>query len=195
MCYSILTMSTKRQAIIPILILIAAGMAFGQDRSTKTVDDLYELEVVENLIKSDRQNIQRSRHLFIYIPENKFTLENITEIFDAYQSEFCDPYILRIELYSDKDMLRKKLAFEKLGFAIDFNDDEAGRNASQEFYGRVLPNPTGYLRAEYARFGDYELFDYTKTKEHIANTRVFLKKKDLTRRSESLNKCRRPETN
>jgi len=153
-----------------------------------------DLEVVENWVHSGGKSGINSRYIFIYLPENAFTRTTISESFDKYQQDFCDPYILAISIYSDKTMLAKKIRFEKNPIGIEFNNDIAGRKAANDYYRMVLPAPNGYFRAEYQRYGDYENFAFSVAKEDFVLTRVILRdpRKESTSPMPKLTRCKSP---
>ena len=160
-------------ALVLLLFCVFSSLA---QRSSDTPNNLpKELEVVENWIHDGGQSGMKSRFIFIYLPESSFSEKNLSMIFDKYQKDYCDPYILSIDAYSDRAMLDKKRKWEKSAIFVDFKDDAAGQKAATEFYGRVLPAPSGYYQAEYNRYGDYELFDFTRTKDSPEQTRIMIR--------------------
>src|SRR5688500_6132206 len=126
------------------------------------VDVPKTVEIVENWVHAGGESGIRSRYIFIYLPEEDFSLNAIMAIFRTTEAQSCAPYILAISIYTDKAALAKKIRYEKQSSTIDFTNDEAGRKAAEKYYEKVLPPRSGYLRAEYQRYGDYEVIDYSK---------------------------------
>lgn len=166
--------SAKMNVLSKILLFVLTCMCSlsvaGQGPVKRTTLDAQSAQVIDNWIHKGGESKIRARYIFIYLPERDFDLPAIRALVDKYQEQFCDPYILEIDIYSDKAMLEKKIRWEKSGAWRDFTDNEAGRRAAQAYYSQVLPATTGYLRAEYARYGDYEVIDYSKSKEDLADT-------------------------
>ena len=136
-------------------------------------------EVVENWIASYGKSGFKSREIFLYVPEKEFTEKSIRERFLTYQAEYCDPYILNIYAYSDLEMLKKRIHYEKNpGVAIDFRDTAEGRASAHKYYTELLGPDSGYLRGQYSRYGGYEFFDFSPAKDDPAMTRIYIRNKD-----------------
>jgi hypothetical protein len=137
------------------------------------------LILVEN--KVTKGPLRDRRHIFFLLPEPEMSFESIKGIFDANRKKFCEPYDLEITIFSDREQLQKAINFEiiSVSYSIEFRDDDAGREASRKYYEKVYPSSSGYLRAEYNRFGTYEFYEYGLIKNDPTMTRVSLEGKSV----------------
>lgn len=148
------------------------------------------VELLENWVSSGGQSGIEDRQIFIFIPERLFSPERVASLFDQYQREFCDPYILMIFVFTDRNALKKQFAYEtKTTVFVDFANTEEGRKASIEYYSKLLPPQTGYFRAEYSRYGDYEQYSYMTAKDSPLTTRVMLRSPNI--KSSQPNVCKK----
>lgn len=168
----------KNKAVRVLLAVGAMSLLpmtdFGQQASKAKNALPTSLEIIDNWTHTFGESNIRSRFIFLYLPERDFTVSNLELILGRYRAEFCDPYILQMDIYSDKASLEKKIKWEKRSYAIDFKDDTVGRRAASEYYARVLPSGKGYFWAEYSRYSSFEFFDYNKSKNNPEPTRVML---------------------
>lgn len=169
----------KPTIFLSIIFTLSVGLlpicSYGQD-STKSSDVSNEnIEIILNKVHDGGKSGIQSRHIFILIEEKKFNLENVRKTFEKYRFIYSTPFILTITIYSDKEMLQRLINFEKQPMTIEFSQDEKGQEAARKFYEEYYPLPTGYFRAEYSRYGDYEYFNYSPGKDKAEMMRISLK--------------------
>jgi len=173
-----------------VWILCSAGWVTPAKAQTTQPISKDGVELLENWVSSGGQSGIEDRQIFIFIPERLFSPERVASLFDQYQREFCDPYILMIFVFTDRNALKKQFAYEtKTTVFVDFADTEAGRKASIEYYSKLLPPQTGYFRAEYSRYGDYEQYSYMTAKDSPLTTRVMLRSPNI--KSSQPNVCKK----
>lgn len=134
------------------------------------------LEVILNRVTTLGETGIKIRDIYIFLSEEGFS--GIPALLDKIQNENCDPYVLKIVVYSDRKMLEKLITFDAYPTTVHFKTDEQGQKAESEYYAKVYPNPSGYLRAEYYRNANYELFDYDLDKEVGGMKRVYIRNQD-----------------
>ena len=118
----------------------------------------------------------KDRHVFVFLDEKSFSIQNLTDLFLKYRDNYCEPYVLRVTVYSDHKMLERLIKFENEPRTVRFSDDKKGLEAAAAFYNSTYPALVGYFRAEYHRYGGYDLFDYSMEKDSPNLTRVDLSK-------------------
>jgi hypothetical protein len=160
-------------------IFFVVACNYGQTPQNPSLRTSNKYDLVENWIHNGGESGIRSRYLFAYIQETDFDLETVTAIVDELQRTYCDPYVLVINIYSDRAMLEKKIKWEKAPTFIDFDlDTSAGRKAANREYEALYRSSKPYFRAEYSRNANYELLDYTPAKEETDTIRVVLREPD-----------------
>ena len=162
-----------------LVFLIASYSVFSIGQSVELKPALPGgFEIVENWIHDGGRSGKANRFLFIYGPERSFDPNTLALIFDTLQRSYCDPYTLRINIYTDKTMLEKRISSEKSPSMIDYNDTPEGRRAAKDAYEKTYGSKELYFMAEYFRYGSYEFYDYTSNKDSRATTRVILREPD-----------------
>ena len=160
---------------VVFLIGAAVGSISAQDVARLAAKPQANIQIVRNVVHSGGRSEIKSRNIYVYVDEKDFSKEAIGEIFAKIESEFCDPYDLGITLYSSEEMLRKRMDFDEQPHTIYFSSDQEGQAAKARFYAKAHPPLSGYFRATYHRYGDYELFDYSPNKDAVETVRVDLK--------------------
>lgn len=158
-----------------IFLTIIPFSIYGQNSNDSIEKNNGGIKVVLNKVHDGGKSGIKSRHIFILMNEQDFSLNNLTNLFKECKNLYTEPYILTVTVYSDKEMLEKLINFEKQPVTIEFADNEKGREASKKFYERSYPLPQGYFRAEYNRYGKFEFFDYSPEKEQPEMIRISLK--------------------
>jgi|GEM_PF-4839286 len=105
------------------------------------------------------------RQVFIELPEDKFTAENLERIFTSYRSK-CVPQGLEVVVYSDRDLLRQRIERSHYDDTKEFTRDEAGRKATEKD-NQQLNWPEGAFIATYSRFLFNEGYAHRLSKENI----------------------------
>lgn len=154
------------------LLLVCPFSLNGQTSNSSDNSTLFNEKIVLDKIS---EHLEKRRSLFILMDEKYFNLENLHKLFTKYKELYPEPYNLKIVVYSDLAMLQRLIKFESLPWVIEFSKDEKGRAAEKEFYEKYYPLPKRYFRANYNRYGSFELFDYSPLKESPVMIRVTLK--------------------
>ena len=121
--------------------------------------------VVETLSGGSNQG-----NVFILLPEEKFTKEAIENIVAVYRPQ-CSPPGLDVIIFSDPDLLAKRIAFEKSEDVRDFANDETGRKAANAWVQKTRW-PAGTFVAGYHRFLNNEHYWYRLSKNTVKPTTV-----------------------
>lgn len=143
----------------------------GQSKEIPATDKT-NFEVFSNRIDSGGRSGIRSRDVYVFIEESKFSYQVLKRVIDELRFEYCNPFDLKITVYSDKEMLKKLANVERQPLTIDFSDNPGGREASGKLYKDAYPRPTGYFRADYFRYGAFEYLRYSPEKGSLEMLKV-----------------------
>jgi hypothetical protein len=104
-------------------------------------------------------------NVFIHLPEEKFNKDAIESIVAFYRPQ-CSPSKLNVIIYSDPDLLAKRIAYERAPDIRDFTNDEKGRAAAKKLV-QQTHWPEGTMVAEYDRFFPREYYEYRFSKDAV----------------------------
>lgn len=105
------------------------------------------------------------RRIYLYIPPQHFTEENLKRVFTDFAAKYIDPHSLWIYAYSDKEALKKGRAYKEAGVCVQFLDTPEGRRAERNWYLTSEPARNGHLWADYYRLDERESFTYNPDPE------------------------------
>ena len=123
----------------------------GQENLPKMDAPLPKFEIVSNKANPKA----KVRNIFVYLGKEEFNLSSVSQVIQKIGNEFCDPYILYIAVFSNREMIDWQLKGIELGFK-DFARTPETQKAEAEYYAKIFPPPTGYLRAVYGRNPGFE---------------------------------------
>jgi hypothetical protein len=147
--------------IFPLMVF-ACLLGFSVGIRGQSVEDI---EIIKNTETIQGKSGVKQRNVYVYIDEKKFDREKIVRWMKDLSQKFRNPTILTITVFTNKEMLDMLIRFESNPPAIDFSNDEIGRNGAAEFYGKIYPKSQGYLRVIYHRFAEFEYIEYSPEKD------------------------------
>lgn len=156
------------------LVLAISSSLSAQSIEKNTSLSLPEYEEVINRVSTLGKSDFRMREIYVYLREENFTQDVFIKILNKIQSANCDPYSLVITMFSDRDQLLKRSRVDRHPTTIHFGDDERGKLAAAEHYGKLYPT-SGFYEAVYSRSSDFELIDYDLEKEPGGSKRLFIR--------------------
>lgn len=168
-------MYTKIVGLLGVTLLCFYVNSNGQEQGKRIPGSTENVEVVANIVKDLGRSGLRERNIYLYLPEEEFSSENLIAIFDKFGSDFCSPYSLHILIFTSRDSLKRRIEVDSSDLFVDFENSEKGRQAAHQYYGKASPLLNSFLFAEYFRNGDYELFDYSPEKGNPSTVRISMK--------------------
>lgn len=153
-----------------VLLSLLCVISIGQDSERKSGDLLPDVEIVANVV----HQTTRSRSIYLYLDQSKFTEDSVSRIFQHFDKSFCEPFTLSVTIFSDRKMLDwfiKGRAADVIDF--DFSTPQ-GKMSAAEYMRNNYPPPSGYLRAHYYRNERWEYFDFSPTAGSIESKRIVI---------------------
>lgn len=89
------------------------------------------------------------RHMFVLLAAEHFNARDLTAVASHLGTEFPQPNEIAITIFSDRAMLRRAIALQRVPGAV-----APDARLSSEQQAEVYPSPTGYFRAYYRRYAD-----------------------------------------
>lgn len=166
-------------------IRIQAGVLLGQTKSPAKQSDNWVLETsfgVPVQVASGTGPIEKpykARVMFVFIEDRYCSPDLLRAVLTALAGQYASPDSLRIDVYSDREMLRRALVRYKWPASdFVFPDTPEGEEMEKKVYGDVYIPKTGWARARYYRGSqDGERLLYKSSPDKVEMIEVVLKPK------------------
>lgn len=142
------------------ITLLLALSVWSQNGSAIIGAKVTKFEIVANNV----HKTAKVRAVYILLEEAEFNENSIVQVFQSVGRQFCNPYALRVTIFSD----RETLEWFMRGIAadiVDFGNSEEQQKAAENYRKKVFPPETGYFRAVYRRNTQFEFFEISLSKD------------------------------
>jgi hypothetical protein len=120
-----------------------------------------KFEIVDNTAHAG------TRSVYVYLEEATYDQQSVEEVIRRLEAQYCDPFLLDITIFSDRDMIPRYLDGLAATSIVHFKTTPEGRSAAAKYSKKVFPPQTGYLRAHYRRNERFEYFSISPNKDSV----------------------------